>query len=166
MDMTFAFNDQACSSVYAESTRGKTLLICPPPPISLQMAKEREEAQKYWAKELQTPGRARPWRRAKVMFVGEGRAGKTCALRSMLSQPYVDTASTVGTEMFDVSVETAVQWTRQDRDIPELHRVAARGAAWRKQHGGKAPPWELDAMVSDGNAAASASATASAKSGL
>ena len=43
------------------------------------------------------------------MFVGEGRAGKTSALRSMLGLPYVDTASTVGAEMFDVSVETAVQ---------------------------------------------------------
>ena len=131
------------------------------------MAKEREEAQKYWAKELQTPGRARPWRRAKVMFVGEGRAGKTCALRSMLGLPYVDTASTVGAEMFDVSVETAVQWKKQDRDIPEVQRVAARWAAWRKENGDKTPPWAgAAAMVSDDNAAAFASATPSAKSGL
>ena len=101
-----------------------------------------------------------------MMFVGEGRAGKTSALRSMLGLPYLDTVSTVGAEMFDVSVETAVQWSRQDRDIPELHRVAARWAAWRKQHGGKTPPWEVDAMVSGGNAAAYASATASVKPGL
>ena len=100
------------------------------------------------------------------MFVGEGRAGKTCALRSMLGLPYVDTASTVGAEMFDVSVETAVQWSRQDKNIPELHRVAARWAAWRKQHGGKTPPWEVDAVLSDDNVAASASATASVKPGL
>lgn len=95
------------------------------------------------------------------MFVGEGGAGKTSALRSMLGLPYVDTASTVGAEMFDVSVETAVQWSRQDSDVPELHRVAARWAAWRKQHGDKTPPWEVAAA-----AMASASATASVKSGL
>ena len=128
---------------------------------------ERKEVQNYWNKELETPGLARPWRRAKVMFVGEGRAGKTSALRSMLGLPYVDTASTVGAEMFDVSVETAVQWKKQDRDIPEVQRVAARWAAWRKENGDKTPPWAgAAAMVSGDNAAASASATASAKSGL
>ena len=129
--------------------------------------KEREEDQKYWDKQFQTPGRARPWRRAKIMFVGEGRAGKTSALRSMLGLPYVDTPSTVGAEMFDVSVETAVQWSRQDRNIPEVQRVAARWAAWRKQHGDETPPWEVAAATgSDDNAAASASATTSVNSGL
>ena len=103
-----------------------------------------------------------------MMFVGEGRAGKTSALRSMLGLPYVDTASTVGAEMFNVSVETAVQWKKQDRDIPEVQRVAARWAAWRKENGDKTPPWAdaAAAMVSDDNAAASASATSSATSGL
>ena len=102
-----------------------------------------------------------------MMFVGEGRAGKTSALRSMLGLPYVDTASTVGAEMFDVSVETAVQWKKQDRDIPEVQRVAARWAAWRKENGDRTPPWAgAAAMVSDDNAAASASATSSATSGL
>ena len=119
-----------------------------------------------------------------MMFVGEGRAGKTSALRSMLGLPYVDTASTVGAEMFDVSVETAVQWSRQDSNIPELHRVAARWAAWRKENGGKAPPVVESASASlngsakttevaaamdsddNGNAAASASATASMRSDL
>ena len=121
----------------------------------------------YWNKVFQTPGLARPWRRAKVMFVGEGRAGKTSALRSMLGLPYVDTASTVGAEMFDVSVETAVQWKKQDRDIPEVQRVAARWAAWRKENGDKTPPWAgATAMVSDDNVTASAPATPSAKSGL
>ena len=126
-----------------------------------QKRKEREEAQKYWDKEFRTPGRAKPWRRAKIMLVGEGRAGKTSVLRSLLGLPYVDTASTVGAEMFDVSVETAVQWSRQDRNVSEAQRVAARWAAWRKQHGDKTPPWEVAAA-----AMASASATASVKSGL
>ena len=131
------------------------------------MAKEREEAQRYWAKELQAPGRARPWRRAKIMFVGEGGAGKTSALRSMLGLPYVDTASTVGAEMFDVSVETAVQWKKQDSNVSEVQRVAARWAAWRKENGDKTPPWAgATPMVSHDNAAASTSVTPTTKSGL
>lgn len=142
---------------------------------------EQKNIQKYWNKELQTPGCARPWRRAKVMFVGEGRAGKTCTLRSLLDLPFRKTASTVGAEMFDVSVETAVRWSRQDSNIPELHRVTARWAAWRNEHGGKIPPGvatastspnvhvaESEVATSDehGGAAASAFATASVSSGL
>ena len=106
-----------------------------------------------------------------MMFVGEGRAGKTSALRSMLGLPYLDTPSTVGAEMFNVSVETAVQWSKQDGDIPEAQRVAARWAAWRKENGDKTPPWAGAAAASATAAsasatAASASATASATSGL
>ena len=102
-----------------------------------------------------------------MMFVGEGRAGKTSALRSMLGLPYVDTASTLGAETFDVSVESAVQWKKQDSNVSEVQRVAARWAAWRKENGDKTPPWAGAApMVSEDNAPASASATPSAKSGL
>ena len=74
------------------------------------------------------------------MFVGEGRAGKTSALESLMDMPFRDTESTVGTEMFDVSVETAVRWSRQESDVPEHYRVAARWAAWRNEHTGMTPP--------------------------
>ena len=100
---------------------------------------EKGKIEQYWKEELQTSA-ARPWRRAKVMFVGEGRAGKTSALESLLGMPFRRTESTVGTEMFDVSVETAVRWSKQDSNVPEHYRVAARWAAWRSKHKGMKPP--------------------------
>ena len=139
--------------------------------------KKKQTMQNYWKEELQTSV-ARPWRRAKVMFVGEGRAGKTSALRSLLDLPFRDTASTVGADMFDVSVETAVRWSRQDRNVPEIYRVAARWAAWRNEHGGKMPPGVAAASTSPNNrvttseaatgmaSAAPAIATGGTRSGL
>ncbi|KAK3235747.1 hypothetical protein CYMTET_54068 [Cymbomonas tetramitiformis] len=40
-----------------------------------------------------------PWRRARLMVVGEGRAGKTSLLRSLRGEPFMDTPSTQGLEM-------------------------------------------------------------------
>ncbi|KAK3271791.1 hypothetical protein CYMTET_19881, partial [Cymbomonas tetramitiformis] len=39
-----------------------------------------------------------PWRRARLMVVGEGRAGKTSLLRSLRGEPFMDTPSTQGLE--------------------------------------------------------------------
>jgi GTPase SAR1 family protein len=41
------------------------------------------------------------WNRSKIMLVGQGRAGKTALARSMMGEPFRETPSTIGGELFE-----------------------------------------------------------------
>jgi GTPase SAR1 family protein len=41
------------------------------------------------------------WNRSKIMLVGQGRAGKTALARSMMGEPFRETPSTIGGEVFE-----------------------------------------------------------------
>jgi GTPase SAR1 family protein len=41
------------------------------------------------------------WNRSKIMLVGQGRAGKTALARSMMGEPFKETSSTIGGELFE-----------------------------------------------------------------
>lgn len=49
----------------------------------------------------------KPWRRSKIMLVGEGRAGKTALANSILGKDFADTASTVGINQLTCDIKYA-----------------------------------------------------------
>jgi GTPase SAR1 family protein len=66
------------------------------------------------------------WNRSKIMFVGEGRAGKTALAKSFMGLPFADTGSTCGMEQFRVEVTTAeVRSTWRPADAPDSELDAA-----------------------------------------
>ena len=53
-----------------------------------------------------------PYSRSKLMVVGEGRAGKTCTIRSLLRQEFREQDSTLG---FDVKRVDASDWVETQK---------------------------------------------------
>ena len=51
-----------------------------------------------------------PYRRARLIVVGEGRAGKTTLLRALRNQPFEDTASTVGIATNTLETAALKKW--------------------------------------------------------
>ncbi|KAK3248372.1 hypothetical protein CYMTET_42159 [Cymbomonas tetramitiformis] len=68
-----------------------------------------------------------PWRRARLMVVGEGRAGKTSLLRSLRGEPFTDTASTQGLEMHGCLLDRDnvlnSDWSSADKGATEYARA-------------------------------------------
>lgn len=50
---------------------------------------------------------SKPWRRSKIMLVGEGRAGKTALANSILGKDFAETASTVGINQLTCDIKYA-----------------------------------------------------------
>ena len=69
------------------------------------------------------------WMQSKLMFIGEGRAGKTCTLRSLLGKPFVDTASTLGCDLSTCKIDrTNVQNWTEAQDLGKQSELAAAQA--------------------------------------
>ena len=66
------------------------------------------------------------WMQSKLMFIGEGRAGKTCTLRSLLGKPFVDTASTLGYDLSACKIDrtNVKNWT-EIQDLGKQSELAA-----------------------------------------
>ncbi len=67
--------------------------------------------QSKWAEVLRTEENT-PWLRARLMLVGEGRAGKTCFVRALQNKKFEDTASTVGIETTHVETTDVLNWQK------------------------------------------------------
>ena len=74
---------------------------------------------------------SKPWNRSKVMFVGEGRVGKTALCNSMLGKPFVETESTVGLTQLTCDVQCASsringRWTEHKKPNREYEAGIAQ----------------------------------------
>ena len=66
-----------------------------------------------------------PWRRARLLVVGEGRAGKTALLRALRNLPFQHTPSTAGIATSDVETTNIHQWV--ELHDTEYEKVRALG---------------------------------------
>ena len=73
------------------------------------------------------------WMQSKLMFVGEGRAGKTCTLRALLSKPFLDTESTVGLDLSACKIDrtNVTNWSEMHGFGNQCELAAARACATR-----------------------------------
>lgn len=56
-----------------------------------------------------------PWHRSRLMFIGQGMAGKTATIRSILSEQFdPHWKSTIGISLTETSVTTRGEWTSRD----------------------------------------------------
>jgi GTPase SAR1 family protein len=73
-------------------------------------------------------GDLQEWGRVKLMIVGEGRAGKTSTVRSLLGLAPTDTESTKG---IDLKVTRAADWKERCANESDFDQLARRAAASR-----------------------------------
>jgi GTPase SAR1 family protein len=59
------------------------------------------------------------WNRSKIMLVGQGRAGKTALARSMMGEPFRETPSTIGGELFEREIR---EGNLKERKLAECKR--------------------------------------------
>ena len=79
-----------------------------------------------FAKNAISRGGQQAWMRSKLMAVGQGRAGKTSLVRSLLGEPFDETVmSTIGAHtetLCVVNKTTAAQWKKRDATESSQHR--------------------------------------------
>ena len=72
------------------------------------------------------------WGRAKIMIVGEGRAGKTALANSIIGKPFSDTESTIGINQMSCNIQFASvggagdKWNAYDKPEKELEAAIAK----------------------------------------
>ena len=66
-----------------------------------------------WSNSLQTE-RIIPWRRSRVIVVGEGRSGKTSFIRALQNLPFKNTASTDGVDTATMEATDMFNWSKLD----------------------------------------------------
>jgi GTPase SAR1 family protein len=78
------------------------------------------------------------WNRSKIMLVGQGRAGKTALARSMIGEPFKETPSTIGGELFEREIREGsvkggklAEHKRPEKELEWM--IAKNGMKYQKQ---------------------------------
>ena len=78
--------------------------------------------QREWSAVLQREP-AIAWKRAQVIVVGQGRAGKTSFVRALRSLPFENTDSTVGVATDTVETTDVHKWSdMEDNEFEQVYR--------------------------------------------
>lgn len=93
------------------------------------------------------------WMQSKLMVVGEGRAGKTSTVRTLLGEPFVhDLDSTVGANLTYAKSNPKESWSEVQEGQQAGHAIAA-AVKQMKQSNGKVTPGNRQGVSSFGKAA-------------